>query len=84
MKCHLMNEFWYEFLNRYTGVCRRHINVNFSGETISTSKCLHVKLKKVCSSILLAVAILSKIVTTMLLENEAVFSWKFCTRLRYN
>ena len=38
MKCHLMNEFWYEFSNRYTEVCRQHINVNFSVETVLTSK----------------------------------------------
>ena len=36
-----------------------------------------MKLKKVCSSILLAVAILSENVTTMLSENEAVFFGNF-------
>ena len=54
------------------GVCSRHINENFLVETVSTIKWLHAKFKRVSFSILSAVAILSRIVATMLLENEAI------------
>ena len=52
-------------------MCSRHINENFSVETVSTIKWLHTKLKRVLFSIFSTVVILSGSVTTTLLENEA-------------